>query len=220
MTDDLLLQRLRRANPVPAPDMTDDPDLFVRITSGSGDPRLAQRARRRRPRPALVVAIALVLTAAAASTAFAVSHWNHAQVVKQPVTKREYLDAQRGLTLPPGATWPEYRMMPNTVTGKGAGGGYAVITAQHAWECYWVDTIRSRDVAGQRRAHAALEQLLANNILEAPPGAPEDWAPSPAPTVPYAVFAHDGGLQWIEANYALAAAGKPGRLIQSCKANS
>jgi hypothetical protein len=220
MKNELLDQRLRRANPVPAPGTSGDRDLFVRITSGPGDPRLAERARRRRPRRGLVVAIALGLTAVAASTAFAVSHWTTAQVVEQPVTKQEYIGAQRSLTLPPGATWPEYKMLPNTVTGKGAGGGYAVLQAQHAWECYWVGTIRKGDTAGQHRAHAELEGLVANNMLEAPPGAPEDWAPSPAPSVPYVVWAHDGGFAWVKENYALAAAGKPARLIQSCKANS
>jgi len=220
MKDALLFQRLRRANPAPLRADATDPDLFARITSEPGDPRLARRERSRRPRRALVVAIALTLTAVAASTAFAVSHWNRAQVVKQPVTRQEYLRAEHSLTIPPGATWPEYHVLPNTVTGKGAGGSYAIMASQHLWECYWVGAIRSGDAAGQRRAHTELDRLLANHVIEAPEGAPEDWAPDPAPAFPYAVWAHDGGLEWVKQNYVLAAAGKPTRLIQSCKANS
>ena len=65
-----------------------------------------------------------------------------------------------------------------------------------------------------------LDALLANNILEAPAGAPEDYTPSNPPSVPYAIFAHDGGLDWIRATYAAAAAGHPRNLIQSCRANA
>jgi len=91
--------------------------------------------------------------------------------------------------------------------------------ARHAWECYWVHAIRSENVTGQRRAHAELEKLLANNMLVAPTGAPEDWAPSPEPKVPYAIWANDGGLQCVRAAYSAAAAGKPKQLIQSCRAD-
>jgi hypothetical protein len=34
------------------------------------------------------------------------------------------------------------------------------------------------------------------------------------------VFAHDGGLAWIRAAYAQAAAGNPQNLIDSCRANA
>ena len=95
-----------------------------------------------------------------------------------------------------------------------------MLIAQNAWECYWVEAIRKGDAAAGRRAHAVLNALLASNIVEAPAGAPEGWHPTPLPTVPLAVFAHDGGLSWIRANYERAAAGDPRRLAQSCRANA
>ena len=221
MKTSLALERVRRANPVPIADAVDDRALYARITSEPGDARLARgNSSRRHRRSGLVVAIALAVAAVAASTAVAVSHWNSAPAVEPPVTKQEYLQAQHSLTMPPGRTWPTFRIQPNTVTGKGGGASLAVMVFEHAWECYWVDTIRTHDAAGQRRAHAELEQLVAKNILVAPRDAPEDWAPSPAPSVPYAIWADDGGLQYVKAGYAAAAAGKPARLIQSCRANS
>jgi hypothetical protein len=209
---------VRRANPVPTPRDAIDRELFARITARPSDPRLAldRGSRRRR---GLAVAIAFGVMAVVASTAFAVSRWNHAPAVEPPVTRQEYLDAQHSLRLPPGATWPAFKIEPNTVTGRGGGASRAVMVSQHAWECYWVDAIRSENLTGQRRAHAELERLLAHNVIVAPNGAPEDWAPSPAPNVPYAIWADDGGLQYVNAAYAAAAAGKPQQLIQSCRAN-
>jgi hypothetical protein len=219
MRTDPVFERVRRANPVPAPQSKSDRRLFTRITSSPGDPRLVHQQKPLRGRRGVVVAIAIGVTAVAASTALAVSQWHHAPIVGQPVTKQEYLDAQQSLELPPGATWPEFKIEPNTVTGRGGGASRAVMVSQHAWDCYWVAAIRSNDVAGQQRAHAQIEKLLAHNIIVAPSGAPEDWAPSPEPKVPYAVWADDGGLQFFKAAYAAAAAGKPGQLIQTCRAN-
>ena len=101
------------------------------------------------------------------------------------------------------------------MTSPGAGGGHAVLISQNAWECYWVKAIRNGDTAAQRRAHIELSTLLANNILVAPVGAPEDWRPPNPPDVPYAVFAHDGGLNWVRHTYELAAAGDPRRLVRA-----
>jgi hypothetical protein len=39
------------------------------------------------------------------------------------------------------------------------------------------------------------------------------------PKTPYAIFADDGGYQWMQEMYTLAAAGHPRRLIDSCRAN-
>jgi hypothetical protein len=218
MKTKLAFERIRRANPVPDAQHNSDRELFARITADPGDTRLARhsgsRGRRR-----LVGAIAVAVTAVAASTAFAVSHWNVAPAVEQPVTKSEYLEAQKSLRLPPGASWPEFKIEPNTVTSKGGGASRAVMVTQHAWECYWVQAIRERDLRGQQSANAQLEKLLANNVIVAPNGAPEDWAPSPAPKGPYAIWANDGGLQYFQKAYVDAAAGKPQRLIQSCRAN-
>ena len=217
-----LLTRLQAANPEPLVMQTDSLDLFNEITAQPGDPRLSTSPRkplvRRR---GLVLAVAFAVAALLASTAFAISRLVGSDVVGPDVTKVEYLAAQSQLELPPGATWPRIGFGPaNSVTGRGAGGGMAVLNAQNRWECYWVRAIRTGDTAAQARAHAALDNLLANNILEAPAGASENWTPAIPPHVPYAVFAHDGGLDSIRANYAAAAAGHPRGLAQSCYANS
>jgi len=217
-----LLTRLQAANPEPLVVQTDSLDLFTEITAQPGDPRLS--ASPRKPllrRRGLVLAVAFAVAALLASTAFAISRLISNDVVGPDVTKVEYLQAQSELELPPGATWPPIGFGPaNSVTGRGAGGGMAVLNAQNRWECYWVRAIRTGDRAAQARAHAALDNLLAHNIIEAPAGADENWKPATRPEVPLAVFAHDGGLDSIRANYAAAAAGHPRGLAQSCYANA
>ena len=217
-----LLTRLQAANPEPLVVQTDSLDLFNEITAQPGDPRLS--ASPRRPllrRRGLVLAVAFAVAALLASTAFAISRLVGNDVVGPDITKAEYLHAQSQLELPPGATWPRLSFGPaNSVTGRGAGGGIAVLNAQNAWECYWVRAIRRGDWTGQARAHAALDNLLARNILEAPAGASENYTPPNPPHVPFVVFAHDGGLDSIRANYAAAAAGHPRGLAQSCYANA
>ena len=222
MTSESAYERLRAANPVPFIEQTDSLDLFRQITALAGDPRLDNPPptpfiRRR----GLALVVAFAVAALLASTAFAISRLVGDDVVGPSVTQDEYLRAQSQLRLPPGATWPDIHFGPqNSVTPRGAGGGVAVLNAQNAWECYWVRAIRRGDTAAQARAHAALNSLLAHNILEAPAGASENWAPPVPPGVPYAVFAHDGGLDSIRANYAAAAAGHPRSLKQSCYANA
>jgi hypothetical protein len=210
------LIRLREANPVSDVPAVDGSALFARI--------VAMPREDRRPRPThgrRVVAVAIVFAAAAvvASAAYAISSWVGSGPVKPAVTRHEYHVAQHQLTLPPGATWPAMHIDPNSVTSVGAGGGHAVLAAQNAWECYWVDAIRSGDTKAQGRAHAELESLLANNVIVAPNGSSENWTPPNPPKAPYAVFADDGGYQWVQQTYALAAAGHPQRLIDSCRAN-
>jgi hypothetical protein len=223
MSTETIMLRLRRANPVPQAPARDDNELLARITAEPADPRLAGRVRRfEHRRRALILVFVLIMAALLASTALAISQgWLGGDVVRPPVTKQEYLDAQQELTLPPGAKWPEYNMgEPNSVTSRGAGGGHAVLVAMNAWECYWVDAIKRGDAAAGQQAHNELNNLLANNVLEAPAGASENWAPTPLPTHPVVAFAHDGGLAWIKNNYEQAAAGNPTGLIQSCRANA
>ncbi len=173
-------------------------------------------------RPVVVLAVALAVTALVASTALAVSNWLGGGVaVKPPVTRNEYLRATHQLTLPPGVTWPDYHLAPpNTLTGRGGGGGMAVLISQNAWECYWVRAIRAGDTAAERQARSELGALLDDNVLVAPNGAPENWTPPNPTSTPYAVFADDGGLQWIRSAYAEAAAGHAQKLIDSCRANA
>ena len=224
MKTDLAILRLRRANPVPRVVADDhDADLFARITALPGDASLA--APQWRPflrRRAVVLVVAAVLAVLLTSTAFAVSKLVGDHFVTPPVTRQEYLDAQEQLTLPPGAAWPTWRPPPepNSVTTRGGGGALAVLTAQNAWECYWVQAVRGGDGAAAERAHQELNALLAHNILEAPVGAPEDYVPDPMPEAPFVVFAHDGGLDWIRGGYRKAAAGDITTIAQSCRANA
>jgi hypothetical protein len=223
MSNDSIMVRLRRANPVPEASAAADSGLFDRITALPQDAPAGKRRARPAPRRrALILVLAVGIAALLASTAFAISQWLGGDLVEPPVTRQEYLDAQRQLVLPPGVAWPKFDMQPlaNSVTTRGAGGGQAVLFAMNAWECYWVDAIRRGDAAAGQRAHDELNRLLANNVLEAPAGAWEDWVPSPFPSVPFARFSHDGGLDWIRRIYDQAAAGHPRGLAQSCRANA
>jgi hypothetical protein len=223
MSTDSIMFRLRRANPVPPAVRGEDAELFARITALPGDASLATSgSTRRRHRRALVLALALGVTALLASAAFAVSRWIGGDVVSFSVTKQEYLAAQKQLTLPAGVAWPRFRFPPDaahSVTGRGAGGGQAVLVAREAWECYWVDAVHRHDAAAAGRAHTELNRLLAHNTMEAPAGASENWIPTPLPAVPVVVYAHDGGLERVRASYRQAAAGDIRNLAQSCRAN-
>jgi hypothetical protein len=217
MKNDSTLAYLRRMNPVPEAASVDGAELFDRITSLPQDEPLRARRSPYRRRVGLV-AVGLVVMALLATTALAISGL-FGDVVKPPVTKQEYRNAQDVLALPPGATWPELNVDPNSVTTRGCGGGYAVFIAIGSWECYWVDAIKSGDQEAQQKAHAELNSLLAKHVVIAPAGASENWAPSNAHSFPVAVFADDGGYQWTQQMYADAAAGHPANLIQSCRAN-
>jgi len=214
------LIRLRKANPLPLVPAVDGADLLARITAAPPDPRLRSRPR---PvvvrRPALAVAVVLVAAAVLASAALSLSNWLGSAPVKPPVTRHEYHVAQHRLTLPPGYTWPSLHIDPNSVTSVGAGGGHAVGVSQYAWECYWVHAIKTGDTAAQKRAYAELTSLLEHNVIVAPKDASENWSPPNPPKAPYEVFADDGGYQWVQQAYAMAAAGHPQRLIESCRAN-
>jgi hypothetical protein len=224
MSNDSIMVRLRRANPVPETPAADDSGLFDRITTLPQDAPVSERREgpTRRQRRGLILVLAAVIAALLASTAFAISRWIGGDLVEPPVTRQEYFDAQKQLVLPPGVVWPkpDVAANDNSVTTRGGGGGRAVLIAMNAWECYWVDAIRRGDDAAGQRAHEELKRLLANNVFEAPAGATEDWVPSPFPTVPFATFAHDGGLDWIREGYDRAAAGHPRRIAQSCRANA
>ncbi len=217
MTTDSAFNRLRDANPLPAATAVDAEALFERITGTAPDRRIRRRSRPYR-RAALVLAIVAVLVAALASTAPAISSWIGDVIGKKEVTS-EYIDAQSKLSLPPGYTWPEQNFPADSVTSRGGGGSFAVFAAQTAWECYWVQAIRDRDVAGGQRARVALSDLLANHIVVAPSGASENWSPPRSARTPTAAFADDGGYELKQKMYAEAAAGDPKLLEQSCRAN-
>ena len=211
--------RLRKANPLPLVPAVDGGDLFAQITAVPPDPRLRARPR---PfvarRPAIAVVLVLAVAAVLASTAFGLSNWLGA-AAKPQVTRHEFQVAQHELTLPPGYTWPKLHIDPHSLTGLGAGGGHAVIAAEAAWTCYWVDAIRSGDTAAQRQSHEELDSLLQNHVIVAPKNASENWTPPNPPKAPFAVFADDGGYQWLQKAYAQAAAGNPQLIADYCKAN-
>lgn len=216
MKNDSTFAYLRRLNPVPQAASVDGAALFEQITSLPQDERPTARRSPNRRRVALV-AVALAATAILATTAFAVANW-FGDVVKPAVTKQEYKTAQSELTLPPGVTWPELNVDPNSVTSRGGGGSSAVMVAMGSWECYWADAIKSGDEQAQQRAHAALNSLFANHVVIAPAGASENWFPTDHP-FPVVAFADDGGYQYKKNMYADAAAGRPKQLFQSCRAN-
>ena len=210
------LAHLRRLNPVPEAAPVDGAELFDRITSLPQDEPLRARRPQYRRRVALV-AVGLAVMALLATTALAISGW-FGDVVEPPVTRQEYKNAQDVLTLPPGATWPDLNVDPNSVTSRGGGGAMAVMIAMGSWECYWADAIRTGDQQAQQQAHAELDSLLADHAVIAPAGASENWAPTGHP-FPVVAFADDGGYQHKQEMYAAAAAGHPRDLIQSCRAN-
>jgi hypothetical protein len=217
MTTDPAFDRLRAANPFSPATSQDVDALFNRITSAAVDQRLRTPAPRYR-RPMLVFAVALALVAVLASTAFALSGWI-GDIIGPSEVKSEFAKAQSKLSLPPGYTWPKLNFPSDSVTSRGAGGSRAVDISQVAWECYWVRAIHDRDTAGERRARAALSDLMANHIVVAPKDASENWSP-PQSQTPTATFADDGGYQFKQKAYAEAAAGHPQLLEQSCRANA
>jgi hypothetical protein len=216
MTDDTL-NRLSAANPFRAATAVDAEALFDRIVLTQPDRRLGGKPRSRR-RTTLVLVTAVVVFGLLASGAYGISNLL-GSVIGGPTVKSEYLKAEKQLTLPPGYTWPALHWPAHTVTSDGAGGAFAVNAAQGIWECYWVGAIKNGDVAAERRAHAALDDLLTNHAVIAPNGASENWSPSNAESTPTMVFADDGGYQFKQRAYAEAAAGNPRLLRESCRAN-
>jgi hypothetical protein len=211
------LNRLAAANPFRAASTVDADVLFDRILLTPPDGRLESKPRPRR-RTALVLVTALVVCGLLASGAYGISSLLGG-VIGGTTVKSEYLKAQQQLTLPPGYAWPPLHWPAHTVTSLGAGGSFAVNNDQDIWECYWVNAIKSADVAAGRRAHAALDDLLTNHAVIAPSGASENWSPPNAESTPTMVFADDGGYQFKQRAYAEAADGKPKLLEESCRAN-
>jgi hypothetical protein len=217
MTDHTL-NRLRAANPFPAGTAVDADALFDSIVAESPDRRLARKPRRSR-RTGLVLVTAALVCGLLASGAYGLSDGWFGHAIGGATVKAEYLDAQKQLSMPPGYKWPALHWPSNSVTSPGGGGAMAVSIDQDYWECYWVGAIHSGDVAAQRKAHATLGDLMTNNIVVAPDGAPEDYTPPGATEKPTLAFADDGGYQYKQRMYADAAAGHPQQLEQSCRAN-
>jgi hypothetical protein len=215
------IERLHAAAPRPVELTTDLDALFTAIVAASP---AAPRPARRRRRTFLVVAglaAAAVLTAGTALAIGGLLGWHtDTSIVRSPREWRAlYRTATAELSLPPGMRWPRRTLAPNTVTSRDEPGGMAVGIAQVSWECYWTEAIRASDPAAERRAQAALRDIVRHHIVVAPPGSPENVAPPAGTRPPFEIYASDGGLAYDRRNYALAAAGDPSGIAQSCRAN-
>jgi len=217
------LDRLHASRPASVPIEADREALFDRIVATPAGGAPARPARRRR-KLVLVAAVglAVVLTA---GTAIAVTtnlfgwHTDNTFIKDPRVWRKLYRDATHELRLPPGMAWPYRTLAPHTITNRSEPGGMAVGISQTAWECYWTEAIRAGDRQAQGSARAALTDLVRHHIVVAPPGSPENVAPPAGTRPPFAIFASDGGIRYVKHNYALAAAGDPSGVAQSCRAN-
>ncbi len=218
------MDRLRAAAPAPVELETDRDALFHRIVAGAHAPAPTGRPPRR-PRRRLAVVAGLAMAAAlTAGTAFAVGgllgwHTDNSLLQSPREWRKLYRKATRELTLPPGMRWPYRTLAPNTVTSRDEPAGMAVGIAQVSWECYWTAAIRADDTPAERRAQAALSDIVRHHIVVAPPGSPENVAPPAGTRPPFEIYASDGGLAYDKHHYALAAAGDPSGIAQSCRAN-
>ena len=218
------MDRLRAAAPAPVVLATDCDALLARIVAGSPAPAREARPQRRSRRRLAVVAGLAVAAALTAGTAFAVGgllgwHTDNSLIQSPREWRKLYRTATRELTLPPGMRWPYRTLAPNTVTSRNEPGGMAVAIAQVSWECYWTAAIRSNNTAAERRAQSALTDIVRHHIVVAPAGSPENVAPPAGTRPPFAIYASDGGLAYDKHQYALAAAGDPSGIAQSCRAN-
>jgi hypothetical protein len=217
------MDRLRASRPASVPMEADREALFDRIVATPTRAAGARPARRRR-KLVLVAAVGLAVTLTA-GTAVAVStnlfgwHTDNTFIKDPRLWRKLYRDATHQLRLPPGMAWPYRTLAPNTITNRSQPGGMAVGIAQTAWECYWTEAIRANDASAERSAQAALTDLVRHHIVVAPPGSPENVAPPAGTKPPFAIYASDGGIRYVKHNYALAAAGDPSGVAQSCRAN-
>ncbi|MEZ5102842.1 MAG: hypothetical protein R3C15_24225, partial [Thermoleophilia bacterium] len=158
-----------------------------------------RRAPARHGRRTLAIALALaVAIAAGAAVASGVRPWERDPArqagpdTAKEVFAREYAEAQEALTMPPGTPWPARSAPEDSIIPTGRGGlgeSSAVFASLVAWQCYVVDAHDRGDAAGVAAGVAALDDLVANHVVDVPGGTPEDGAaPSDLPG-PIAQFA-------------------------------
>ncbi|MDX6549513.1 MAG: hypothetical protein QOJ31_197 [Gaiellales bacterium] len=219
-------ERLQNAAPAAPTPVLDRDAVFAAIVAQPGDlvvtsnPRRSRSSRRKLTIALVVVALAALTTATAFATGAIGWHDETAIVQKPQQWEALYRAATNRLTLPPGETWPQRTLPPNTITGMSEPGGMAVAISRVRWECYWGNAIRSGNTGAQARSQAALADINANHTLVAPDGSSENVAPPANLQGPFEIFADDGGIQFVTKMYADAADGKPAMLFQSCRVNS
>jgi hypothetical protein len=217
------MDRLRASRPASVPIEADREALFDRIVATPPSGAGARPARRRR-KLVLVAAVGLAVTLTA-GTAVAVStnlfgwHTDNTFIKDPRVWRTLYRDATQELRLPPGMAWPYRTLAPHTITNRSEPGGMAVAISQTAWECYWTEAIHAGDTRAEHSAKAALTDIVRHHIVVAPAGSPENVAPPAGTKPPFAIYASDGGIRYVKHTYALAAAGNPSGVAQSCRAN-
>jgi hypothetical protein len=218
------MDRLRAAAPARVELVLDREALLADILAEVSVPVRAARPRRRPRRRLAIVAGLAAAAALTAGTAFAVGsllgwHTDNSLITSPREWRKLYRVATRELTLPPGMRWPHRTLAPNNVTSRNEPGGMAVGIAQVSWECYWTAAIRAGNTTAERRAQAALTDIVRHHIVVAPAGSPENVAPPAGTRPPFEIYADDGGLAFDKHHYALAAAGDPSGIAQSCRAN-
>jgi hypothetical protein len=191
-----------------------------------------QPARRRGSGNRRTMAVVLAAALAAGSVAVAAGYrpWQRddrrtagpgtAQPDVNAVVQREFTAATNALSLPPGVEWNAAPTIPaDTIVGTGRGGqgeSSAVLYALNAWECELVDATERNDPGRVAAAGQVLQTMLAQNVIEVPPGTPEDGAaPSGLPGPIVQTQGSDVIRGWIRD----AIGGDITNLRDSCRAN-
>ena len=217
------LDRLHASRPASVPIEADREALFDRIvaTPAGGAPpgRPAAGASSSSSRPCGLAVVLTAGTAIAVTTNLFGWHTDNSFIKDPRVWRKLYREPRTSCACRPAWRWPYRTLAPHTITNRSEPGGMAVGISQTAWECYWTEAIRAGDRQAQGSARAALTDLVRHHIVVAPPGSPENVAPPAGTRPPFAIFASDGGIRYVKHNYALAAAGDPSGVAQSCRAN-
>lgn len=141
------------------------------------------------------------------------------------VFDREYREATAKLTLPPGSSWPKRSAPTDAIIMTGRGGaaeGMAVGFAFREWSCAAVSAAAKHDRAALVTATATLDRIVDRNMVDVPPGTPEDGAAPaniPGPIIKFAQGQEKQTVvfhRWIDA----ARAGDVANLRDNCVANA
>ena len=230
------IEVLRAADPARTLLPLSPAELLARRTAitarvrGAVDPASERSARPRRTGRTLALAAVTAIAVAGVAVAAGVRPWQRDEARQVgpekagAVFQHEYRAAQRALRLPPGVSWPERSAPPDSVIPTGRGGlgeSTAVVVALGAWECYVVGAHDRGDAAAVAGGIAALGELVANHIVDVPPGTPEDGAAPSSLPGPIAQFVpNDEPTAVLFGRWSReAAAGDVSHLREACTAN-